>query len=55
MKFLLVCSAGPLHEFRLPELDSIADLFNFPISYDDAARDSTVSCSLDMSSVVRLS
>lgn len=46
MKFLLVCSSGPLHEFRLPELDSIADHFNFPISYDDPERDSTVSSGL---------
>lgn len=33
MKFLLVGSVSPLNEFRLPELDSIAALFGFEISY----------------------
>lgn len=46
MKFLLVCSCGPLNEFRLPELDSIATLYNFPITYLEGSRDTSVSCSL---------
>lgn len=35
MKFLFVCSVSPLNEFRIPELDSIAALFGFPISYPE--------------------
>lgn len=33
MKFILLCSSGPLREFRLPELESIATLFNFKLTY----------------------
>lgn len=35
MKFLIVGSVGPLNEFRIPELDSIAALYNFTITYPD--------------------
>lgn len=45
MKFLLACSCGPLHEFRLPELDSIATLYNFPITYLEGSRDTSVGSS----------
>lgn len=33
MKFLLIATHSPLNDFRLPELDSIAALFDFDISY----------------------
>ena len=39
MKYLLVCSSGPLESFRYAELDSIATLFQFPIQYLDSAKD----------------
>lgn len=35
MKFILVCSCGPLEGFRGAELDSIAQLYNFSISYSE--------------------
>lgn len=41
MKFLLVCS-HKLEEFRVPELDSIAALFGFTITYDEEVPDVTV-------------
>ncbi|KAK4698266.1 hypothetical protein P7C70_g8015, partial [Phenoliferia sp. Uapishka_3] len=42
MKFLLVCSNNVnLAEFRVPELQSIATLFNFTITYDEQPPDIT--------------
>jgi hypothetical protein len=42
MKFLLACSQGPLEEYRLPELQSIAKLFSFTLTYDEPIPDISV-------------
>lgn len=39
--FLLVCVQGPLEQFRLPELHSVAQLYSIPLSWP-APPDSTV-------------
>lgn len=41
-RYLLSCAVNDLHEFRLPELDAIAHLYGFDISYP-VAPDVTVS------------